>query len=69
VSTSPEVLVAEPESIAARQAALRALLERLGTGPTEGLGPVHPFFGPLTRRQWGVLVHKHADPHLRQFGV
>lgn len=30
---------------------------------------VHPFFGSMTREQTGVLVYKHYDHHLRQFGV
>lgn len=30
---------------------------------------VHPFFGPMTREQIGLLAYKHADHHLRQFGV
>ena len=30
---------------------------------------VHPFFGPLTKEQIGYLSYKHADHHLRQFGV
>lgn len=29
----------------------------------------HPAFGRLTRHDWGVLIHKHTDHHLRQFGV
>jgi hypothetical protein len=31
--------------------------------------PAHPLFGPLTRKEWGALVYKHTDHHLRQFGV
>lgn len=34
-----------------------------------GTPPTHPLFGPLTRAQWGTLVYKHTDHHLRQFGV
>lgn len=45
------------------------LLERLGTGPHEGAGPVHPLFGPMTWRQWGVATYKHANHHLKQFGA
>jgi hypothetical protein len=30
---------------------------------------VHPFFGPMTKEQIGWFVYKHADHHLRQFGV
>ena len=29
----------------------------------------HPFFGPLKPQQWAILVYKHVDHHLRQFGV
>lgn len=29
----------------------------------------HPFFGPLKPEQWAILMHKHLDHHLRQFGV
>lgn len=28
----------------------------------------HPFFGPLTRHQWGKLIYTHLDHHLTQFG-
>ena len=31
-------------------------------------GP-HPFFGRLTRREWMIWGYRHADHHLRQFGV
>ena len=27
----------------------------------------HPFFGPLTPREWGIGMYKHIDHHLRQF--
>ena len=29
----------------------------------------HPAFGKLNRNEWGILVYKHLDHHLRQFGV
>jgi Protein of unknown function (DUF1569) len=29
----------------------------------------HPFFGPLNPQQWAVLMYKHLDHHLRQFGA
>lgn len=32
-------------------------------------GFVHPFFGQLTAEQAGQMAYKHADHHLRQFGV
>lgn len=30
---------------------------------------VHAFFGALTAEEWGILMYKHLDHHLRQFGV
>ncbi len=30
---------------------------------------VHPFFRKMTKEQVGLLAYKHADHHLRQFGV
>jgi hypothetical protein len=29
----------------------------------------HPFFGPLKPQQWAILMYKHLDHHLRQFGA
>lgn len=57
------------ESFEEERAALLELLERIGTGSREGLGPEHPLFGPLTWREWGVVTYKHADHHLKQFGA
>ncbi len=28
----------------------------------------HPFFGSLKPHQWAILMYKHVDHHLRQFG-
>jgi hypothetical protein len=52
-----------------KRAALLQLIERIGTGPRDGAGPDHPLFGPMTRREWGVVTYKHADHHLKQFGA
>lgn len=30
---------------------------------------IHDFFGKMTRNQIGILVYKHTDHHLRQFGI
>ena len=29
----------------------------------------HPLLGNLSRSDWGYLIYKHIDHHLRQFGV
>ncbi|HEX6047560.1 MAG TPA: DUF1569 domain-containing protein [Pyrinomonadaceae bacterium] len=51
------------------RASLLDLLERLGTGRSDGMGPSHPLLGPLSWREWGVATYKHCDHHLRQFGA
>ncbi|MFA9290272.1 MAG: DUF1569 domain-containing protein [Solirubrobacteraceae bacterium] len=35
----------------------------------EGSLHSHPFFGRFTKKQWGRMIAKHTNHHLRQFGV
>ena len=67
--TAPELKPGDATSFEEERAALLELLERIGTGPSDGTGPAHPLFGPLTWREWGVATYKHADHHLKQFGA
>jgi len=67
--TAPELKPADTVSFEEERAALLELLDRIATGPREGVGPAHPLFGPLTWREWGVVTYKHADHHLKQFGA
>ena len=67
--TAPELLVSDAASFDAIRSELASLIERIGAGPREGSGPVHPLFGRLSFREWGVATYKHTDHHLRQFGV
>ena len=67
--TAAELKPVAASSFEEERAALLDLLERIGTGPSEGAGPAHPLFGPMTFREWGVVTYKHADHHLRQFGA
>lgn len=30
---------------------------------------MHPFFGPMSKEQIGILAYKHTDHHLRQFNA
>jgi hypothetical protein len=69
VPTSPELKGRAPLSWPGEVAELSALLDRLGQQPADRDWPEHPAFGRLTRRAWGVLVYRHTDHHLRQFGV
>jgi hypothetical protein len=67
--TAPELLVPGVTPVDAVRSELVALLNRIGAGPRDGDGPVHPLFGRLSFRDWGVITHKHMDHHLRQFGA
>ena len=67
--TAPELKPVDATSFEEERAALLELLERIGAGPSDGMGPDHPLFGPLNWREWGVLAYKHSDHHLKQFGV
>jgi len=67
--TAPKLKPTAAASLEEERAALLELIERIGTGPKDGAGPDHPLFGPLTRREWGVVTYKHADHHLKQFGA
>ena len=67
--TAPKLKPQSSASLEEERVALLNMLERIGTGPREGVGPEHPLFGPLTWREWGVVTYKHADHHLKQFGA
>jgi hypothetical protein len=67
--TAPELLVPDSAPVDAIRSELVTLVQRIGEGRREGIGPVHPLFGRLSFREWGVATHKHTDHHLRQFGA
>jgi hypothetical protein len=49
---------------------LQQFISRLEVfGMQEKIFAMHPYFGNLTRRQWGIFTWMHIDHHLRQFGV
>ena len=65
--TAPELLVRRATDWQAECADLKHLLERLGAREGAREWPDHPAFGRMTSRDWGTLVHRHVDHHLRQF--
>ena len=67
--TAPELVSRGPLPWGTEVAELNALVERLGGEPADRAWPEHPAFGRLSRRAWGVLIYRHMDHHLRQFGV
>jgi hypothetical protein len=67
--TAPELLAREPREWAADVADLQALLDRAASARTTDTWPEHPAFGKLSTRGWGVLIFRHMDHHLKQFGA
>lgn len=73
VPTAPEIdqvsAGTKPTTFEADRKALLHLIDRYLATPEGFAYQVHPFFGRLTRRQWGKLIWSHLDHHLGQFGV
>jgi len=66
--TAPELIARSASAELARELALfEQTFSRLD-GQSHGLVP-HSAFGALSHADWGLLIHKHVDHHLRQFGV
>jgi Protein of unknown function (DUF1569) len=66
--TAPELLArTSAADLAQEQQMFQTLLDALARRAE--LAPAHPAFGPMSRDDWGALIHKHVDHHLRQFGV
>jgi hypothetical protein len=67
--TVPGFVVLDERNFIAERHRLDALIDRLvSAGPAGCTHHPHSFFGPMTPDQWGILVYKHLDHHLRQFG-
>ncbi len=67
--TSRELVVVEPGDFDAEHARLRSLIDRFSAaGPAGCTSHPHAFFGSLSPNQWAILMYKHLDHHLRQFG-
>ena len=69
--TSKELLVlGEERDFAAERKRLSGLIDRFAAaGPAGCTKHPHAFFGSLTPGEWAVLMYKHLDHHLRQFGA
>lgn len=65
--TIPDLVIKGNGDIAAEKLRWKSLIEEHANHPE--LAHLHPFFGHVTGQQSGQLAYKHADHHLRQFGV
>ncbi len=66
--TAPELLATEAGEFDRDRQRVVEMMERVAAAP-RGMGPEHPFFGPLDNEEWNALQWKHVNHHLTQFGV
>jgi Protein of unknown function (DUF1569) len=70
--SAPELFPADPTQChldRERHQLIAAIDSFAAQGPPCCSTHPHPFFGPLKPEQWAILMYKHVDHHLRQFGV
>ncbi|MEP6763197.1 MAG: DUF1569 domain-containing protein [Gemmatimonadaceae bacterium] len=68
--TVPAIVVSDERDLEVERAKLLKLIDQLvAAGSNKCTTHPHSFFGKLTGEQWGILMYKHLDHHLRQFGV
>jgi hypothetical protein len=68
--TSPDLIVVGEPEIAAEREKLCGLIDRfVAGGAARCTTHPHTFFGKMTPDEWAVLMYKHLDHHLRQFGA
>ena len=64
------LVVSDERDLEAERKRLCGLIDRFAAaGPGSCTTHPHSFFGRLTPQEWAVLMYKHLDHHLRQFGV
>jgi hypothetical protein len=68
--TDPTFIVSDEKDFAAEKELLSRLVERFcERGPAEAERQTHAFLGKLSGQEWGRMMYKHLDHHLRQFGA
>jgi hypothetical protein len=67
--TAPELLAGKAGPVDDYKAELRRLIAAFTARAGRKDWRDHPAFGRLSEKAWGVLVYRHMDHHLRQFGA
>lgn len=69
-NTPTMIPVRDDRNLEVERERLRAIIDRfVAAGPEGCTTHPHSFFGRLTPTEWSILMYKHLDHHLRQFGV
>ena len=68
--TAKSLIVADQRDLVKERDRLSGLIDKFTAGGAAGCTKnPHSFFGKMTAQEWAVLMYKHLDHHLRQFGV
>jgi hypothetical protein len=68
--TIKDLVVRDERDLGTERERLLGLIDRFaGAGPAGCTRHPHSFFGQLEPEEWAILMYKHLDHHLRQFGV
>ena len=68
--TAKSLIVADERDFGKERDRLTGLIDKFAAGGAAGCTTnPHSFFGTLKPEEWAILMHKHLDHHLRQFGV
>lgn len=67
--TAPEMLVTQPATWDADITTLREQLSGAVARGAKASWAEHPAFGNISGKDYGVLIHRHFEHHLGQFGV
>ena len=68
--TAKSLVVADERDMAKERDRLLGLIDKFAAGGAAACTKhPHSFFGRMTPEEWAILMYKHLDHHLRQFGV
>ena len=68
--TIKSLMVEDERDFEKERERLAGLIDRFAAGgAAECTKNPHSFFGKMTAEEWAILMYKHLDHHLRQFGV
>ncbi len=68
--TAPQFIIKDERQFDNEKQQLQSLIQQFSIADANEIaGRSHPFFGKMTKEEWGILQWKHLDHHFRQFGV
>ena len=68
--TAKSLVMSDERDLGKERERLSGLIDKFVAGGASGCtNNPHSFFGKMTPDEWAILMYKHLDHHLRQFGV